>query len=157
MRQALRFQGVTKQVTLSKRAGKYYASILVETNEYNPKDIDRQTSVGVDFGIKSLAVLNMGEEFPANQQLKLNLKKLRKVSRKLAKKEQKSNRRARAKQTIAKLHFRIARQRQAVLHELSDYLTKTFNAITIEDLNVKGMVKNKRLSRAINDAKTEGK
>ena len=46
MRQPLRFQGVTKQVTISKRAGKYFASILVETKDYNPNDADREPSVG---------------------------------------------------------------------------------------------------------------
>jgi putative transposase len=49
LRQPLRFSGVAKQVTISKRAGKYFASILVETNDYNPNDVDRQKSVGVDF------------------------------------------------------------------------------------------------------------
>lgn len=152
MRQSLRFQGVTKQVTISKRAGKYFASILVETEDYNPNDNDRQASVGVDFGIKELAVLSTGTVFAANQKLKANLKKLAKLQRNLAKKIKGSNHRAKAKLTVAKLHFRIAKQRQALLHELSDYLTKTFSVITIEDLNVKGMVKNRKLSRAISDA-----
>jgi putative transposase len=152
MRQALRFQGVTKQVTISKRAGKYFASILVETEDYNPNDNDRQASVGVDLGIKELAVLSTGKVFATNQKLKANLKKLANLQRNLAKKMKGSNRRAKAKLAIAKLHFRIAKQRQALLHELSDYLTKTFDVITIEDLNVKGMVKNRKLSRAISDA-----
>jgi len=152
MRQPLRFQGVTKQVTISKRAGKYFASILVETKDYNPNDNDRQASVGVDFGIKELAVLSTGTVFAANQKLKANLKKLAKLQRNLAKKIKGSAHRAKAKLRVAKLHFRIAKQRQALLHELSDYLTKTFNVITIEDLNVKGMIKNRKLSRAISDA-----
>jgi len=152
LRQKLRFQGSPKQVTISKRAGKYFASILVETDDYNPKDIDRQSSVGVDFGIQSLAVLSTGQAFSAHQQLKTNLKKLRKVNKQLSRKVNGSNRRAKAKLAVAKLHFRIARQRQAILHELSDYLTKTFDVITLEDLNIKGMVRNKKLSRAIHDA-----
>lgn len=152
MRQPLRFQGVTKQVTVSKRAGKYFASVLVETDDCNPNDNDRQPSVGVDFGIKELAVLSTGKVFAANQKLKANLKKLAKLQRNLAKKIKGSVRRAKAKLKIAKLHFRIAKQRQALLHELSDYLTRTFDVITIEDLNVKGMVKNRKLSRAISDA-----
>lgn len=152
MRQTLRFQGTPKQVTISKRAGKYFASILVETDDYNPNDNDRQASVGVDFGIKELAVLSTGQVFAANQKLKANLKKLAKLQRNLAKKVKGSVRRAKAKLKIAKLHYAIAKQRQALLHELSDYLTKTFDVITIEDLNVKGMVKNRKLSRAISDA-----
>jgi putative transposase len=80
MRQKLRFDGQAKQVTISKRAGKYFASILLETQDYNPKDVDRQPTVGVDFGIKSLATLSNGVVFGANQKLKTNLKKLKKVS-----------------------------------------------------------------------------
>lgn len=152
MRQALRFQGTAKQVTISKRAGKYFASILVETEDYNPNDNARQASVGVDFGIKELAVLSTGTVFAANQKLKANVKKLAKLQRNLARKVKDSAHRAKAKLRVAKLHFRIAKQRQALLHELSDYLTKTFGVITIEDLNVKGMVKNRKLSRAISDA-----
>jgi putative transposase len=152
MRQRLRFQGTQKQVTISKRAGKYWASVLVETHDYNPKEANRQSSVGVDFGIKSLATLSTGQSFAANQRLRSHLNQLRKANRRLSKKVNGSNRRAKAKLAVAKLHFRIAQQRQAVLHELSDYLTKTFEVITIEDLNVKGLANNRRLSRAIHDA-----
>jgi putative transposase len=79
MRQRLRFDGQAKQVTISQRAGKYCASILIETQDYNPKDVDRQATVGVDFGIKSLATLSNGVVFGANQKLKANLKKLKKA------------------------------------------------------------------------------
>lgn len=152
MRQRLRFQGTHQQVTISKRAGKYWASINVETHDYNPKEANRQSSVGVDFGIKSLAVLSTGQSFVANQRFRANLNQLRKANRRLSKKVNGSNHRAKAKLAVAKLHFRIAQQRQAVWHELSDYLTKTFEVITIEDLNVKGLAKNRRMSRAIHDA-----
>ena len=81
LRQPLRFDGVKKQVTISKRAGKFYASILVETNEYNPKEDNRKASVGVDMGIKNLAVCSDGKVFEPNQQLKANMKKLAKLSR----------------------------------------------------------------------------
>lgn len=152
MRQKLRFSGQTKQVTISKRAGKYFASILVETTEYDPKDVNRQQSVGVDFGIKSLAVLSDGTEIPANNALKRNLKRLAKKQKNLSRKQKGSNRSAKAKSAVAKLHYRIANQRQAVLHELSDYLTSHYDLITIEDLNVKGMIRNRKLARSIFDA-----
>lgn len=152
MRQPLRFQGTTKQVTITKRAGKYFASILVDTNRYNPKDINREKSVGVDFGIKELAVLSTGKVFSANQKLKENLKKLAKLQRNLSKKVKESNHRAKTKLKIQKLHFRINNQRQAMLHKLSDYLTKHFDLITIENLNVKDTVKQPKLNRAISDA-----
>jgi putative transposase len=151
MRQFLRFRGRPKQVTISKRAGKYFASILIDTDEYDPKDVNRQPSVGIDFGIKSLAVLSNGEVFPASQPLKKEMRKLKKLNRNLSRKVIGSNRRARAKLKLQKLHFRVARQRQAILHQFSDYVTKTFDRIVIEDLNVKGMIKNRKLSRAISD------
>jgi putative transposase len=151
MRQPIRFGGKLKQVTISKRAGKYFASFLIETDEYDPKDVDRQPSVGVDVGIKSLATLSHGEVFENSRLLRNNLRKLRKLQRSLSRKVKGSNGYAKAKLKIQKLHFLIARQREAILHQLSDYVTKTFDRIVIENLNVKGMVKNRKLSRALAD------
>jgi putative transposase len=151
MRQELRFGGPTKQVTISKQAGKFYASILVETQDYNPHT-PTDDVVGIDFGIKDLATLSNGESVPANQKLKASLKTLRRRSRNLSRKQKGSNRRARAKLQVAKLHARVANQRRAVIHELSDKVTRTFKTIVVEDLNVKGMVKNRSLARAVSDA-----
>lgn len=151
MRQELRFTGPTRQVTISQTAGRYYASILVETEDYNPH-APEQTSVGVDFGVKALAVLSTGETIPANPRLKKNLKTLKRRARSLSRKQKGSRRRAKAKLRLARLHQRIGNQRLAVLHELSDRLTRTHQVITIEDLNVKGMVRNHSLARAVTDA-----
>ena len=74
MRQELRFTGTPCQVTISKRAGKYFASILVDTQDYDTKHPD-QESVGVDFGIKDLATCSDGQIFAANQKLKHSLKR----------------------------------------------------------------------------------
>ena len=151
MRQELRFTGTPCQVTISKRAGKYFASILVDTQDYDTKHPD-QESVGVDFGIKDLATCSDGQIFAANQKLKHSLKRLAKKQRALSRKTKGSNRYAKAKQAVAKLHYRISNQRLAVLHEVSNCLTAKFKLITIENLNVKGMIKNHKLARAISDA-----
>lgn len=151
LRQRLRFSGVTKQVTISKRAGKYFASILVETQDYN-QHAPKKEVVGVDFGLKDLATLSNGEVMPANQKLKSSMVRLAKLQKNFSRKKKGSNRRARAKLKVAKLHLRVANQRKAVIHELSDKLTRTFKTIIIEDLNVKGMVKNRKLARAVSDA-----
>ena len=151
MRQRLRFTGTLNHVTISQRAGKFYASILVETDDYNPH-APQHEAVGVDFGIKSLAVTSDGTVFPANNALKRNLKALKRKQRRLSRKQKGSNRRARAKLAVAKLHKRISDQRQAVLHELSDRLTRDYKVICLEDLNVKGMVRNGKLARPISDA-----
>jgi len=84
---------------------------------------------------------------------------LKKLQRDLSRKVKGSNGYAKAKLKIQKLHFLIAKQhgviihnqRAAIAHQLSDYLTKTFDRIVLEDLNVKGMMKNRKLSRAIAD------
>ena len=151
MRKELRFTGTPCQVTISKRAGKYFASILVDTQDYDTKHPERE-SVGVDFGIKDLATCSDGQIFAANQKLKHSLKRLAKKQRALSRKTKGSNRYAKARQAVAKLHYRISNQRLAVLHEVSNYLTAKFKLITIENLNVKGMIKNHKLARAISDA-----
>lgn len=149
--QEVRFSGTHKQVTISRTAdGKYYASILIETDDY--QKTAGEGSVGVDLGIKELAVLSDGTKIPANQKLKKGLRKLKKHQRRLSKKTKGSNRRAKAKLKVARIHRRIANQRKAVLHELTDHLTATYHTICVEDLNVKGMVKNHCLARAISDA-----
>ncbi len=150
MRQPVRFVGNLNQVTISQSAGKFYASILVETADYNPHAPEKE-SVGVDFGVKSLAVFSDGTEIPANNALQRNLKALKRKQRRLSRKQKGSNRRARAKFAVAKLHKRISDQRQAVLHELSDRLTRDYKVICLEDLNVSAMVRNRKLARPISD------
>ena len=152
MRERLRFEGVPKQVTISKTAGTFYASILVEVTNYDTKDTDRCPSVGVDVGITNLITTSDGWKMPKHHPLAKNLKKLAKQQRNLAKKQTGSNRRAKAKLKVAKLHARVARQRKAVLHEVSDFLTRSYHRIVIEDVHVKGMQKNRKLARAVADA-----
>jgi putative transposase len=153
MRQAVRWEGQAKQVTISQRAGKFYASILVEATNY-PVVQPQGEIVGVDFGTKNLAILSDGTKVPPNQILKANLRRLGRLQRKLSRKPKSSTskRRARAKLRVAKLHARIHRQRQAVLHDLSHQLTSNYRTIVIEDLCVKGMVRNRNLARAVSDA-----
>lgn len=152
LRQLPRFTGTHCQVTVSKQAGKFYMSLLTDTQDYARKDEDREAAVGVDFGVKSLATFSTGEAMPANQKLKANLRRLGRKQRRLSRKQRGSNRRAKAKLAVAKLHKRIADQRSAVLHEVSDLLTRRFDTIVIEDLAVKNMVRNHTLARAISDA-----
>ena len=120
LRQLPRFTGTHCQVTVSKQAGKFYMSLLTDTQDYARKDEDREAAVGVDFGVKSLATFSTGEAMPANQKLKANLRRLGRKQRRLSRKQRGSNRRAKAKLAVAKLHKRIADQRSAVLHEVSD-------------------------------------
>jgi putative transposase len=153
LRQLPRFTGTHCQVTISKRGGKFFAAILTDTQNYDRKDYNREPAVGVDFGIRALATLSTSEPpVPANQKLKVNLKRLRRKQRRLSRKQRGSNRWAKAKLAVAKLHKRTADQRTAVCHEISDMLTRRFDAIIIEDLAVKNMLRNRSFARAISDA-----
>jgi putative transposase len=153
MRQRIRFEGVAKQLKIFERDGKWFASFLVDVVN-NPwphvHPDERQPSVGVDLGIKAIATLSTGEDRPANQPLKHKLKKLARWQRRLARK-QTGRRRAIFKLKVQKLHYKVSCQRQAVSHELTDYLTRNFDRIVIEDLNVRGMLKNHPLARAVSD------
>jgi len=154
MRQKVRFEGVQKQVTISSKGGRWFASILTDTND-NPF-IDKipaesQGGIGIDVGIKSFAALSDGTIYEANQPLKKKLKKLAKLQRSLAGKQRWSNRWYKVKKKIAKLYYYITCKRQAVLQEFTDFITRTYNLIIIEDLNIAGMVKNHHLARAISD------
>ena len=153
MRQKSRFDGLQKQVTISTKADKWFVSILTDTGE-NPfiyKFPAENQSVGIDLGIKVLAALSDGKIFEANQPLKKQLSKLAKLQKALARKKKGSNRRRAVKLKIAKLHYYISCKRLAVLHEFTDYITRNYKLIIIEDLNVSGMIKNHCLARAISD------
>ncbi len=151
MAQLVRFEGEAKQVTISKRAGRHFVSVLVEVTNYKTHN-PQQEMVGVDFGVKNLAVLSTGEKLPASNNLKSSLRRLNRLQRNLSRKQKGSERRAKAKQRVARLHLRVANQRVAMLHELSDKLTREYKVVVIEDLNVRGMVKNRSLARAVSDA-----
>lgn len=151
MAQKVRWDGTAKQVTISKRAGRYFVSVLVDATNY-AQPTQQEDMVGVDFGVKNLAILSTREKIEPSNKLKQSLKRLKRMSKNLNRKQKGSVRRAKAKQRVQRLHLRVANQRAAMLHELSDKLTREFKTIVIEDLNVKGMVKNHKIARAVSDA-----
>jgi putative transposase len=150
MRESLRFSGKIHSATVSRKADHWYVSLSVELSEM-PKPCESQEGVGVDLGINRLATLSNGETFEGPKPLKNKLKKLRRRSRQLSRKKQGSKNRQKARLKLARLHHRIRNIRQDALHKLTSYLTTSFDLTVIEDLNVKGMIRNPRLSRAIHD------
>jgi putative transposase len=150
MREALRFEGKVISATISRQANKWFVSINVELYQA-PKSCDSQAGVGVDLGIKALATLSNGETFDAPKPLKKSIKKLKRMQRSLSRRLKGSNNRQKIKDKIAKIHAKITNVRQDSLHKITSYLTDSFGGIVIEDLNVSGMLKNSKLSRAIAD------
>jgi putative transposase len=146
----LRFQGKIQSATISKRADKWFISIQVDVENYSKNRISSDI-VGVDLGIKKAATLSNGESFDSPKPLKKNIRKLKKLSRSLSRKKKGSKNRYKAKKKLSKLHYKISNTRKDFLHKLTTKLNRENQTIVIEDLNVSGMVKNRKLSRAISD------
>lgn len=151
MKELLRFDGKIMSATISKRGGKWFVSVAVEINKTDKEVIRTGKSVGVDLGITDLLVLSDGTKIKAPKPLKANLKKLRTLNKKLSRTKKGSKNREKAKTKLSRLHYKIRCIRQDSLHKITSGLVEAFDVIAIEDLNVKGMVKNRRLSRAISD------
>lgn len=151
MRETLRFSRRIVSATVVRVANHWYASITVETSDPPLPPAENQGTVGVDLGVKALATLSTGETFEGPKALRTLLIRMRRLSRALSRKVKGSRNRAKAKLKLAKLHARIANIRRDSLHQLSTSITRRFHTIGIEDLNVKGMLGNRHLARAIAD------
>ena len=147
--------GTIRKSTVSKNAsGEYYISIIVETRTAVPekKPINSKEDVlGIDVGIKEFAITSEGEVVENQKFLRTNQKRLKLLQRKLSHKQKGSNNRKKAKLKVAKLHQKIVNKRTDFLHKLSTQLVRENQAIAREDLNVKGMMKNHKLARAISE------
>lgn len=152
MRESLRFAGKIMSATISRVADRWFASITVDVPDQShlPK-AENQGAVGVDLGVSALATLSTGELIPGPKPHKALLGRLRRLSRSLSRKAKGSANRRKAKAKLAKLHARIANIRSDALHKLTTDLTRRFHTIGIEDLNVRGMVRNRHLARSIAD------
>jgi putative transposase len=159
LREDIRFQGKILNATVSRIADKWFISFGIKPSmSYLP--CKNQASVGIDLGIKTLAVLSNGSFVESPRPLKKLQKKLTRMSRQLSKKQHsrkkgdttpKSNNYKKNTIKIAKLHKKIADIRRDTLHKFTTYLTDNFKYISIEDLNVKGMMSNRKLARSIQD------
>jgi len=136
--------------TISEHAGRWFVSIQVEETIADPK-AKPESIVGVDLGIKTLATCSDGTTFENPKALRRNLKKLKRLSRSLHRKQKGSKNRKKAARKLAKLHYRIGNIRKDTLHKMTTQLTKSKSVIGIEDLNVSGMMKNHSLAQAISD------
>lgn len=152
MRESLRWTGKIISATVSRVAQRWFVSITVDTpNDIQLPKVENQGAVGVDLGVLALATLSTGDTVIGPKALKLALACLSRLSRSMSRKEKGSANRKKARKRLAKLHARISNIRQNALHQLTTDLTRRFDTIGIEDLNVKGMVKNRRLARSVSD------
>ena len=138
-------------VTVSRdAAGRWHISILMECPvETLPT---AESAVGVDAGITSLVALSTGEKVTNPRHERRDRDRLALAQRRMAKRQNGSANRAKARAKVARVYARIADRRRDVLHKLSTRLIRENQTVIIEDLSVRNMVRNRKLARAISDA-----
>jgi len=138
-------------VTVSRdRAGRWFVSLLCECAvEPHPTS---DTAVGVDAGITSLVTLSTGEKIPNPRHERRDRARLARAQRRLARTRKGSANRDKARVKVARVHARIADRRKDFLHQLTTRLVRDSQAVMIEDLSVRNMVRNHHLARANSDA-----
>ncbi len=137
--------------TVSREAERWYVSFAVEVERAQPASNGHSDTVGVDLGVLALATLSTGEVVLGPRALRSGLRKLCRLSRHHSRCQRGSANRRKASRRLARHHARVAALRRDHLHKLTTMLAKSHGRIVIEDLNVRGMLGNRRLARALSD------
>lgn len=140
--------------------GRWFVAFTVETVRAEKPPRRPDAVVGVDLGVKTLAVLSEGEPVPNPRHYDASRRKLARASRTVSRRQgpdrrssqKPSNRWLRANATRNKVHHRVSNQRRDGIHKLTTVLAREYGTVVVEDLNVAGMVRNRKLARQISDA-----
>ena len=148
-----RYKDNIKSATLSKtKSGKFYLSVLVSMNEEEFKQFSHTNNrVGIDLGVKDFVITSDGEVFENKHFFKESENRIKKLQRQLSKKVKGSNNRDKARTKIAKEFEHLTNQRIDYIHNVVNSLLRTYDYIFMEDLNVQGMLRNHKLSKAIQE------
>jgi len=145
------FNGIIKQCSISKTStNEYFVSILVES-EHNKLEKTGKT-IGIDLGLKDFVITSEGYKYKNNRYTKTYTKKLKEDQQHLSRKIRGSNRYNKQKLKVATIHKKITNSRIDNLHKVSIDLIRKYDTIILEDLNIKGMIKNHKLAKHIADA-----
>jgi putative transposase len=144
-------EGTMKQLIIKRQGEKWYAIFRVERQAV-PRTIDSHNAVGIDVGLNKYAVLSNGMEYEKPTFLREKEKQLKKAQRKLSKRKKGSANYIKQVHRVCHLHEKVANQRRDFLHKLSYRLSKDYCVIVAEKLNIRNMVKNRKLSKSISDA-----
>jgi putative transposase len=150
MAENLRFRGKVIGARISRTADWWFLAITVEVPDETPHK--RTAAVGVDVGLNRLATLSTSEGFENQKFLTTALNKLRQANKRLHRRKPGSRNREKARRQVARLHYRITCMRDDVLHKLTTKLADCYGIVGIEDLNLKGLLKNRHLARSFSDA-----
>jgi len=150
MAEKLRFNGKVAGARITKTADWWFVSIQVDLPDALPEK--KPAAVGIDVGLNRLVTLSTGEGVENQAFLKAALKKLRQANKRLHRRKLGSKNREKARKQVARLHYRITCLRDDVLHKLTTRLANCYGIIGLEDLNLKGLLKNRKLARSFSDA-----
>jgi len=147
-------KGAVKAVTVSREANHWFVSFIVERERPDPKPVEGPV-VGIDMGLTSFVTMSDGVKIKAPKPLNRYLRKKRRLSKAVSRKREKNKRRTQNLQKAvmrgAQLDYRIKNLRRDFRHKLTTWMAKNFSVIVMEDLNVRGMMKNHHLARHITD------
>lgn len=144
----LRFNGKIMSGTISRKAGKYYISISVEVQD-NINIIKTNKSVGIDLGIKDIVITSDGYKFVNPHWIKNVEKRLKRKQRSFVRMKKGSKNREKRKLEIARLYERITNKKKDYLHKISTWIVRNYDEVGIEDLNIKGMLRNHHIAKAL--------
>ncbi|MBE9217217.1 transposase, partial [Plectonema cf. radiosum LEGE 06105] len=139
----------THNCVVSRTANKWFIAIKYEIEK--PSVVIDRPTVGVDIGIKELAVCSNGKVFKNPKAYRFGSKRMKRLQRSVSRKVKGSRNRKKAVKKLARLHARIANIRKDAIHKLTNYLAKNHSIIKIEDLHIKAFLKNHKLAGAIAD------
>ncbi len=156
MREELRYTGEITKVVVSRKNDRWFVSILVrcDSNNYRhqPPLFDDKQPIGIDVGINTLATCSDGTKYDNPRPLKRYERKLARANRALSRKVLRSQNWQKQKRRLGKLHERIGNIREDTHHQASTRIVRRASAIGIETLNISGLLKNRKLAKALSDS-----
>ncbi len=146
------FKGTIKTVTVSKNPdGKYYVSVLVDDGLDKLESTAEGKAVGIDLGLTHFCITSDGSKYNNPKHFAKHQRNLKRKQQKLSRKQKESITQQKARLAVAKVHSKISRCREDFLHKVSRKILNKNQVIVVENLNVKGMVRNHNLAKAISD------
>jgi len=150
MTEPLRFVGKIMSATISERASWWWVSIQVDVPR--EQQLHQGHAVGVDVGVKDLAVDSDGERFENQKPLRSALRTIKRLQRRVSRRLKGSKNRRKAVLKLARAHYRVNCLRADAQHKATSRIARKASLIGLEDLNITGMLRNRRLSQALSDA-----
>ncbi|MEG4308236.1 RNA-guided endonuclease TnpB family protein [Microcoleus sp. AT8-B1] len=146
------FEGDIKTVTVSRNPdGKHFISVLIDDGKEKPELVPADKAIGIDVGLTHFAITSDGSKFGNPKHFIKRQRNLKRKQQKLYRKKKGSQNRKKARLVVAKVHSKIARCREDFLQKLSRKIVNENQVIAVENLNIKGMVKNHNLASSISD------